>query len=207
MSLDYFLGDDLTGYTSLHGSDKWTFNRFQKSFKHTYAIVYLNTEGFSKQELNTRFENLKKAIKDASFSYIPQKKREIRISAKDGKKKITYEDSLQIFARESLRLVDAPDEKLLDFVISLYKTHNDKDVKFLKDTFRFKSKTARLSSVYDSTGENLTAESEILIEGLDDIPDMNDVEDFDKVETEYFITSKPMCNSERHIRALRGEVF
>ena len=206
MSLDYFLGDDLTGYTSLHGSDKWAFDRFQKSFKHTYAIVYLNTEGLSKHELNTRFEKLKNAIKDASFSYIPQKKREIRISAKDGQKKITYEDSLQIFARESLRLVELPDEKLFDFVISLYKTHNDKDVKFLQDTFKFKSKTARLSSMYDSTGENLTAEIDILSEGFDFF-DVNDVVEFDKVETEYFITSEPMCNSERHIRALRGEVF
>lgn len=29
----------------------------------------------------------------------------------------------------------------------------------------------------------------------------------EEIETEYFITSQPMCYSERHIRALKGEVF
>ena len=89
-------------------------------------------------------------------------------------------------------------------MISLFQNHNDKDVKFLKERFVFKPKDAVISSLYDSTGKNLTKNAEILIEGLDYTVDSEAEE---QIETEYFITSKPMSYRERHIRALKSEVF
>ena len=203
MSLDFFLGNDLTGYTSLNTRDEWILNRFHGiARRHTYATVYINTEGLSKKEANTRFTNLRKSVKDAHFSYIPVKKREIRNVPKEGEAEITYEDSMMIFAKDSLCSVDASDEKLLDFVVSLFKNHNDKDVTFLKERFVFKPKDAAISSLYDSAGKNLTKNVEILVEGLDYSSGFEE-----EIETEYFITAQPMCYSERHIRALKGEVF
>lgn len=193
MSAEEFLGDQLKGYTSLNHDSEWASKRFHGwAQRATYATVSIDGKGLSKQEAEARFANLKNTIKDAHFSYIPTKKREAK----------KYEDSLMIFSRSSLKSEFYSDQMLFDFVISLFKIYNDNGAHFLKEKFVFKSKDKTLSDLYDSSGKDISSKGEFVIEGWDDEDSFEE-----EIDTEWFITSEPMDYSERHVRALKGELF
>ena len=194
MSAEEFLGDQLKGYTSLNHGSEWASKRFHGwAQRATYATVSIDGKGLSKQEAEAHFANLKNTIKDAHFSYIPTKKREAK----------KYEDILMIFPRSSLKSEFFSDQKLFDFVVSLFKTYNDNGAHFLKEKFVFKSKDKTLSDLYDSAGNNISENGDFVIDGLDG----SFILEEDEIETEWFITSEPMDYSERHVRALKGELF
>ncbi|MDD7014623.1 MAG: hypothetical protein PUI24_06550 [Spirochaetales bacterium] len=203
MSLDFFLGDNLTGYVLLNeGNNSERLNIMKRNY--THAWVFINREGFSKQESDTLYTNLKKAIREVHLSYILLKKRKIKNNAEEGEKEITYEDTLYIFSRSAVHSFCADDETMFSLVLSLFKQFNDGERKFLKERFTFKPKDAIMTTVYNSEGKVLSEKEGMISETDDDISAFEDEKD---VETEWFIIEKPMCYSGRHVRALKGEIF